>query len=519
MIKRIAIYGMVVLAIAACKSNSKEKFVADKYESNWESLSKYKVPEWYTDAKFGIWAHSSPQDVPMQGDWYAKKMYMEGSYDYKDHVKNFGHPSELGYKDLLPLWTLDKWNPDSLMQLYHRAGARYFMALANHHDNFDTWNSKYQKWNAVNIGPKRDVIGEWKKAADKYDMKFGVSVHNINTWGWFTDAFKSDTAGLYKGIPYDGRLTLEDGKGKWWEGYDPAKLYSPYQRENDSIPSLEWMQFWYNRCVDLIDTYQPDMIYFDSYIVEQVWRQFTYHGDDTYEGIPASTKSIAERTPFKEAGIDIIKYFYNKNREWHGKENGVLNLKVHSLDESIPEKYKKGMVIDREKGGYGGGEEEIQKYPWQKDRPFGDWHYNMRANFPTTVAVIWNMVDVVSKNGNFLLGMPMKPDGTLDSKEYQFLNEMGDWMDINSEGIYKSTPFETFGYDSIRFTKRDDAIYAFCNITNDKEIILKSIAAKAKEVNLLGNSCPFSWKVSGQDVVISLDNEQEEERVITFKIN
>ncbi len=125
------------------------------YKSNWESLSKYECPDWFRNTKFGIWAHSSPQDVPTEGDWYARNLYNENHRNYKYHVENYGHPSEFGYKDLIPLWTLEKWKPDSLMQLYKRAGAKYFVVLANHHCNFDTWNSKHQEWNSVNLEPRR----------------------------------------------------------------------------------------------------------------------------------------------------------------------------------------------------------------------------------------------------------------------------------------------------------------------------------------------------------------------------
>lgn len=512
---RILCISLVLIAFLSCTTEKKEQ---KKYEANWKSLSTYECPDWFTNAKFGIWAHSSPQDVPMEGDWYAHNMYKEGHKNYKYHVENYGHPSEVGYKDLLPKWTLEKWNPDKLMSLYKRAGARYFVALANHHCNFDTWNSKHQKWNSVNIGPKRDVVGEWKKAADKYGLKFGVSVHNINTWGWFLNAFKSDTKGPKKGVSYDGRLTLKDGKGKWWEGYDPAMLYSPYERENDSIPSREWMQNWYDRCVDLVDSYQPDLLYFDSYIVEQVWRQFTYHGDDTYEGVPEETKRIAERTPFKEAGIEIISYFYNQNRKWHGKENGVMNIKVHDLNESVPEVYKKGMVIDREKGGFGGGEQEIQKYPWQKDRPFGAWHYNKKADFPTTTSVIWNLVDVVSKNGNLLLGIPMKPDGTLHEKEYIFLEEMGEWMDVNSEGIYDSKIYEVYGHDNVRYTRKGKYIYAFCKVTDETSVELKNMNQAILSVYQLGLDMRVEPAIKDDVIHLPVVNKGADEKVICFKI-
>ena len=176
------LYLLATLGCMAC-SPSHETMQEGPYESTWESLSQYGgAPEWFQDAKFGIWAHWGPQCQPEQGDWYARNMYNEGSRQYKWHVENYGHPSEFGFKDVIHSWKGEKWNPDSLMALYKKAGARYFFAMGNHHDNFDLWNSKYQPWNSVNMGPQKDILAGWEKAARANGLRFGVSIHAAHAW-------------------------------------------------------------------------------------------------------------------------------------------------------------------------------------------------------------------------------------------------------------------------------------------------------------------------------------------------
>ena len=162
------------------------------------------IPDWFRDAKLGIWAHWGPQAVPMFGDWYARQLYMQGHPQYKDHLEHYGHPTKVGYKDIIPLWKAEKWDPDRLMGLYKKAGARYFVSMGVHHDNFDLWNSTHHKWNAVKMGPHRDVVGDWQKAAKKLGLRFGVSEHLGASFTWFQDSHRSDKTGPLAGVPYDG---------------------------------------------------------------------------------------------------------------------------------------------------------------------------------------------------------------------------------------------------------------------------------------------------------------------------
>src|SRR5947209_15387678 len=170
-----------------------------------DSLKPYTIPKWFEDAKFGIWAHWGPQSAAEDGDWYARNMYIEGSPQYEYHVKIFGHPSKFGMKDICRMWTGDKFDPDHLMSLYKKAGARYFMSMGVHHDNFDLWNSKYQpRWNSVATGPKKDIVGLWKKAAARNGLKFAVSEHLSNSFNWMQVSHDADKNGPMAGVPYDG---------------------------------------------------------------------------------------------------------------------------------------------------------------------------------------------------------------------------------------------------------------------------------------------------------------------------
>src|ERR1019366_3814752 len=226
-----------------------------KYAGTMGSLTNYACPDWFRDAKFGIWAHWGPQSVPMEGDWYARKMYEENSADYQDHLARFGHPSTNGYKDLIPLWKAEKWDPERLMELYKKAGAKYFVSMGSHHDNFFLWNSKLHRWNAVQMGPHRDVVGDWQKAAKKNGLPFGVSEHLGASFTWFQDAHKPDRTGPLAGVPYDG------ANSNYWD------LYHPPADPNDRgwySKNPQWEQEWFNEIEELVDNYKPDLLYTDG---------------------------------------------------------------------------------------------------------------------------------------------------------------------------------------------------------------------------------------------------------------
>ena len=406
-------------------TNENEKMAEGQYEPQWESLKKHKTPEWFRNAKFGIWAHWGPQCVEGSGDWMAREMYMEGSWAYKYHVEHYGHPSEFGFKDILPLFKAEKWDPDKLVERYKRLGAQYFFVLGNHHDNFDLWDSKYQEWNAVNIGPKKDLIDGWAKAAKKHGLPLGISFHADHAWNWYEPSQRYDINGSKAGEYYDGKLTKADGKGKWWEGYDPQNLYAQNHPMSDrswannrvhwqwawgngaTLPSKEYVTNFYDRTLDAINRYQPDLIYFDV--------------------------TVAPFYDISDCGLKIASHFYNKN------PRAVMFGKV------LDEEQRKALTWDGERG----APNEIVPEPWQTCNCIGGWHYNTsiyeRGGYKKAADVIKQLVDIVSKNGNLLLSIPLRADGTYDEKEAAVLDGIEAWMNINKESIFGTRPWVKFG--------------------------------------------------------------------------
>lgn len=393
------------------------------------------MPEWYRNAKFGIWAHWGPQCQPGQGDWYARFMYNEGGGQYKWHVKNYGHPLQFGFKDVVNRWKAEKWTTEKLVALYKKAGAEYFFAMSNHHDNVDMWNSKYQQWNTVKVGPHKDIVAGWVKAAKKNKLPFGLSVHAAHAWSWYETAQRSDTSGEFKGIPYDGKLTKADGKSTWWDGLDPQELYAqnhPLSKNSENInaiygqwnwgngvalPSQEYCEKLYNRTVDMINQFHPDLLYFD----------------DT--GLPLYQVS--------DAGLKIAAHFYNSNMAQHkGKLQAVLSGKI------LTEEQKNCMVWDVERG----APDKIQSLPWQTCSCLGDWHYNTSVyennRYKSVMEVIRMLVDVVSKKGNLLLNIPVKGDDSIDELEIVVLENIAAWMENNKESIFSTRPWKVFGEGS-----------------------------------------------------------------------
>jgi alpha-L-fucosidase len=461
------------------------------YEANWNSLLRYEAPEWYRDAKFGIWAHWSPQCVPEFGDWYARKMYIEGAPDYKFQISHYGHPSEFGYKDLTAQWTLLNWEPEAMIQRYKDAGARLFIALANHHDGFDAWDSKYQPWNAKNHGPHRDVVGEWAAAARREGLRFGVTVHQARNWWWFQTSHNADKSGPLAGVPYDGRMTKVEGKGQWWDDLDPQMLYG-VKHPQSALPDASYVKHFYDRTRDLIDQHDPDLLYFDNALLPLGW-----------------------------GGMNVGAYFYNHNLKTRGKMEAVLNIK------NVPDKLAKAVVADYERGLTSG----VMPYAWQSETCIGDWHYQHRlfeapgqygGYLPPRDVIHW-LVDTVSKNGTFILNLPGKPDGTIDSKEIAVLDEIAAWLKINGEAIFETRPWTVYGEGpnkvesgsfkgasisalgdkDIRFTRNkvNNVIYAITLGWPASEVQIASLGlsskanpGKVQNVTVLGSDAKVKWR-------------------------
>lgn len=489
---------LIILATASVLNSSAQTGASQTtgpFKPTDESLKQYKYPEWFRDAKFGIWSHWGPQAVPRQGDWYAKKMYQEGSPDYIYHVEHYGHPSEFGYKDIIPLWKAERWDPEKLMELYKKAGAKYFVSMGTHHDNFFLWNSKLNQWNAVNMGPKKDVVALWQQAAKKQGLKFGVSEHLGASFTWFQSAHGADKLGPKAGILYDG------------SNLDYQDLYHAKTAPDDK----DWLTKngafqleWYRSIKELIDNYQPDLLYSDS------------------------------KMPFEDAGRTMISHFYNQDIL---KNNGRLEA-VYTCKQPSGGLW----VEDLERG----VKDTVSQYPWQTDTSIGDWYYRTGQKYKTSTEVIQMLVDIVSKNGNLLINVVQTPEGDLEPDMLNILEELGVWTDVNGEGIYGSRPWkiygekpadkpvkklgrfdENFGYSSkdIRFTTKGNTLYAFCLGKPEADIVIKSLAKKSKfsvrpvlSVSLVGSKEKISWKQTNDALVIRKPAALPAWQVTGFKI-
>lgn len=515
-----------------------EPIAAGPFQPAWDSLKKYQVPDWFRDAKFGIWAHWGAQCQPEHGDWYARSMYIEGSDDYKFHLEKYGHPSKFGFKDVIHEWKAANWNPEQLLELYKRAGAKYFFALANHHDNFDNYDSRYQPWNSTKLGPKKDLIGGWAAAARKHGLRFGVSVHAAHAWTFYEKSQKSDQTGRYKGVPYDGNLKSTDGKGKWWNGLDPQQLYAQNHKPSingdnqdvffkqwdwshgASIPDKKYCDKFFNRTIDLINKYHPDLVYFDD--------------------------TVLPLYPVSDAGLRIAAHLYNTNiKRKNGKLEAVLTGKI------LNEEQRKCMVWDIERG----QSNSIEPLSWQTDTCIGNWHYDRQLyenhGYKSATTVIHTLADVVSKNGNLLLNVPVRGDGTIDSDERAIVEEIAEWMKLSGESIFATRPWKVFGEgpamdsavaltaqgfnegkgkpftaEDIRFTAKGDTLYAIAlGVPANGKILIKTLSAGSEhypqqigKVTLADLDQELKVRRTSEGLLVTLPEGIAERHAYSFKI-
>jgi alpha-L-fucosidase len=473
------------------------------FKPTMESLATYQIPDWFRDAKFGIWSHWGPQAVPGVGGWYARDMYKEGTGIYKFHVEHYGHPSVFGYKDIIPLWKAEKWDPQRLMALYKKAGAKYFVSMGTHHDNFFLWNSKLHRWNSVNMGPKRDVVGEWQKAALKEGLRFGVSEHLAASFTWLQTSHGADREGPKAGVPYDGAdpknqdfYHFAAGPGDSFD--DTNKVwYSSNPR---------WQQQWYDEIKELVDNYHPDLLYSDG-------------------GMPFGATSLVGTNPNKEyvspndIGPSQVANLYNLSAARHnGKSEAVYTCKFDPANGRWVEDLERGIM------------EKIAPHPWQTDTSIGDWFYNRNWSYQPVSRVIHTLVDNVSKNGNLLLNVVQRPDGSLDPEVERMLGELAEWTALNGEAIYGSRPWLVYGesqikvkagnYDEvykfnareIRFTTKGATLYAFAlGWPEDGKILIRSLGKPAgsdvntlSNVSLLGYDGKLDWKQPPDGLTVNL---------------
>jgi alpha-L-fucosidase len=466
------------------------------YAADWRALSRiYTVPEWWRDAKFGAWAHWDPQSMPERGDWYARRMYQESDSAYAFHLRTFGHPSQYGYKDICHNWVIDRWKPDELMDLFVEMGARYFMAMGAHHDNFDCWDSAYQPWNSVRVGPKVDIVGTWEKAARQHGLRFGIGFHNTpgRTWGQFMPVrYTSDKQGPKQGVPYDALQTILDGKGKWWEGMDPVDLYGPVHTAKDPLHSPFANQFMW-RVDDAITKYHPDVIYFDEHA-----------GDSQVDlGVHMGLGFLAP---------PLAANYYNKSLKWNqGKMDVVLNLKgVGGRYNSFQNSPELIPFVDRSlvKSTEALIESQIMAYPFQTETSIAAWHYQTGQGYMDARSVIRSLMQNVSRNGTMLLNITQHGRGDLDPQLTGICKDIGAWLKINGEAVYGSRPFEVFGENSVCYTRNEGNVYATLLDWKGDPITLKALRAggttlgRVSKVELIGSDLALTFVQDEQGLTV-----------------
>ncbi|MFI3318520.1 MAG: alpha-L-fucosidase [Rikenellaceae bacterium] len=503
----LALVAMALSCMAATAQIENLPMTEGKFAPSDESLKQYEYPEWFADAKFGIWSHWGPQSATTQGNWSARTMYLQDNVNrktgkstgkphpaYTSHVKLFGHPSEVGFKDIAQGWKAERFNPDELMKLYKRVGAKYFVSMGVHHDNFSLWATKLNRWNSVNMGPKRDIVGDWQQAARREGLKFGVSEHLGASYTWFQTARGADKTGPKAGVPYDGA-------NPEYEDFYHAKAADDDTGWYTNNPI--WQRDWYDRIKELVDMYQPDLLYTDGSVVFD-----------------------------NEVGRTLIAHYYNQDLE-HNKRNTVVYACKEDADGRFVRDLERGII------------EDIAEDPWQTDTSIGNWFYKEGQGYASSVELLQMLVDIVSKNGNLLLNVVQTPEGDLEADVVKTLEEMATWMEINGEAIYGTRPWVIFGqgpslskdqgkgyaegikdirsYEAgdLRFTTKGKKLYIFAMEPPREDLVIEAMpkTSRVKSVRVLGGESKLSFEqgASGK-FTLKLPSQMPDERIVVFEV-
>lgn len=363
------------------------------FAANWASLSAFQVPQWYQDAKFGIFIHWGVYSVPaFDNEWYPRNMYQRGHKVFEHHLKTYGPQDKFGYKDFIPMFEAQRFDPRAWMDLFKRAGARYVVPVAEHHDGFAMYQTKLNRWNAVAMGPKRDVIGELSRAAREAGLIFGLSSHRIEHF-WFMNGGTQ--------VPSD--VTNPEF----------ADLYGPAKPDN-TPPDAAWMEDWLARCIELADNYQPQIFYFDWWIEQ-----------------PAAKNYLRQ----------FAAHYYNRAAEWN--QSVAINYKHDA--------YAPGTaVFDVERGQMA----ELQPAFWQTDTALAknSWGYVDGMQYKNAEWIVTDLIDIVSKNGTLLLNVGPRADGTIPEEDQSILLDIGRWLNANGEAIYGTRPWRVYGEGPTQIT-------------------------------------------------------------------
>ncbi len=417
------------------------------YKDTWESLEQYHPPLWYEKAKFGIFIHWGVYSVPAFGsEWYSRNMYIQGSPEFEHHVKTYGPHKDFGYKDFIPMFRAEHFDPKAWADLFKEAGAQYVIPVAEHHDGFQMYDSDLSEWNAAKKGPKRDVLGELSRAFTEDQMITGASSHRIEHWFFMGHGKEFDS---------DIKEPLKKGDFYW-----PAmKEGNHHDLFSEPVPTAEYLEDWLCRCCELVDKYRPKILYFDWWIQH------------------SSAKPYLKK---------FAAYYYNRAAEWG--EEVVINYKHDAFAFGTA-------VVDIERGQFA----EAKPYIWQSDTAVAknSWCYTENNDFKSSVNILQDLVDIVSKNGRLLLNVGPKADGTISEEDQKILKEIGAWLKVNGEAIYGSklwrkaqegpTQIEegqfadnegrNYTSEDIRFTVNGDYLYATClNLKGKDHLTIRSLA-------------------------------------------
>lgn len=471
-----------------------------KYKANWASLANHKTPEWYYRDKLGIFIHWGIYSVPAYGsEWYSRSMYDKNVREFEYHRKTYGPQNEFGYKDFIPMFKAEKFDASKWVELFKKGGAKFIMPVAEHHDGFAMYETEFNRWKAPAMGPCRDVVGEIKAECEKQGLTFCASTHRAEHYFF-----------MNPGRTFDSDVNDDEYR----DFYGPAY----YCKELDALmtettfdtfsiaPTEEWLEDWLVRTCELVDRYQPRILYFDWWI---------------------------HNAAFKPYLKKLCAYYYNRAEEWGAEV--TINYKHEAFPPTVA-------TFDVERGALTG----TSPIPWQTDTAIGkcSWGYRADNEYKSSRQIICDLIDIVSKNGMLLLNIGPKADGTITDEETKVLLDMGKWIEVNGDGIYGTIPWKKFGEGTVnnkegffqdgdekqftnedfRFTYKDCSLYAFQMRPNGREISIKSLRITGchdfvlGNVEVLGDNEIESSERTKEDLKIILKNEPKDDLPICFKI-
>ncbi len=476
-----------------------DKVISDgPYADTWESLSAYNVPKWYNGMRFGIFIHYGVFAVPAyDNEWYSRNMYEKDSVAYKHHIETYGKHTDFGYKDFIPMFKAENFDPDKWVHSFKDAGAQYVVPVAEHHDGFQMYDSDLSSFNAKDMGPHRDILGSLKKSCEDEGLIFGTSSHRIEHFFFQSGGreFESDITGEFH------RRDL------YWPSIKGPRDFDAI--DGECVPTEEFMQDWLVRTCEIIDKYQPNILYFDWWI---------------------------QRVELKPYLRKLLAYFYNRAASW-GKEV-VVNYKHDAIPFGIA-------VPDIERG-----QLAAQKpYRWQSDTAmcFNSWCYTEQNKYKEAKDILCDLIDIISKNGTMLLNIGPKADGTFSDEETAILKEIGSWLKTNHEAVFDAAPYRTYGEGNVsivegafqdgnvkafssedfRFLAGNGHIYVIAmRPSKDGNYAVKSFAKKQglfnspiAEIVRLGDNSPLEFTHDGDALRIKCNSSDSDDLPVVFRLS